>query len=53
MKIKKKITKSIIRKLAQHAEHHTNKHIHEMVILILSGKTFNQAHKIAMTNVGN
>lgn len=38
--------------MQRHAEHHTKKHMTEMRKLMLEGKTFTQAHKIAMKKVG-
>jgi hypothetical protein len=38
--------------LARHREHHTAKHMASMKKAMLSGKTFTQAHKIAMKQVG-
>ena len=38
--------------MQRHAEHHTKKHMTEMRKLMLKGKTFTQAHKIAMEKVG-
>ena len=38
--------------MQRHAEHHTKKHMTEMRKLMLKGKTFTQAHKIAMKKVG-
>ena len=38
--------------MKKHSEHHTKKHLTEMVSLMGKGKTFTQSHKIAMKKVG-
>lgn len=38
--------------MKKHSVHHTNKHMASMKKAMLSGKTFTQAHKIAMKQVG-
>tara|TARA_R100001460_G_scaffold6872_5_gene17731 strand:- start:361 stop:510 length:150 start_codon:yes stop_codon:yes gene_type:complete len=38
--------------LARHKPHHTIKHMNEMKKAMRSGKTFGQAHKMAMKKVG-
>tara|TARA_Y100000004_G_C8676419_1_gene311473 strand:- start:109 stop:267 length:159 start_codon:yes stop_codon:yes gene_type:complete len=49
----KKLTKRQEQALARHSVHHTNKHMAEMKRLMKnSGKTFTEAHKIAMRKVG-
>eukprot|EP01050_Picozoa_sp_SAG11_P044548 SAG11_NODE_21728_length_419_cov_3.046875_1_plen_60_part_00 len=38
--------------LKRHSHHHTKKHMNIMKGLMTSGKTFGEAHKIAMKKVG-
>lgn len=38
--------------MAKHKVRHTNKHMKVMTIEMKKGKTFGQAHKIAMKKVG-
>tara|TARA_R100000781_G_C4034422_1_gene111727 strand:- start:435 stop:632 length:198 start_codon:yes stop_codon:yes gene_type:complete len=38
--------------MKKHAEHHTIKHMKMMVQLMKEGKSFTEAHKIAMEKVG-
>ena len=38
--------------MKRHAEHHTAKHIQEMVKAIKKGSTFGESHKVAMKKVG-
>ena len=38
--------------MKKHSVHHTTKHMASMKKAMLSGKTFTQAHKIAMKQVG-
>tara|TARA_R100000544_G_C2182569_1_gene37623 strand:+ start:411 stop:563 length:153 start_codon:yes stop_codon:yes gene_type:complete len=38
--------------LKRHKKHHTNKHMAMMKKSMKNGKTFGQAHKIAMKKVG-
>jgi len=38
--------------MQRHAEHHTKKHMVEMRRLMKVGKTFSEAHKMAMKKVG-
>jgi hypothetical protein len=38
--------------MKRHAEHHTEKHMKEMRRLMEEGKSFSEAHKIAMKMVG-
>ena len=38
--------------MAKHAEHHSKKHIEVMVKVMGDGKTFTEAHEIAMKKVG-
>tara|TARA_R100000734_G_scaffold19128_1_gene18333 strand:- start:5172 stop:5345 length:174 start_codon:yes stop_codon:yes gene_type:complete len=38
--------------MKKHSTHHTSGHIKIMVAAILQGKTFTEAHKIAMRQVG-
>ena len=38
--------------MKKHAEHHTIKHMKMMVKLMKEGKSFTEAHKIAMEKVG-
>ena len=53
---KKSIKKSLTERqkivLKKHAPHHTSKHMALMRKLMGQGKTFAQAHKIAMKKVG-
>ena len=39
--------------LEKHSEHHTDKHINEMISLMKDGDTFGEAHTKAMQNVGS
>ena len=38
--------------MKRHSKHHTKKHMDEMTKLMKGGKTFGEAHKIAMKKVG-
>tara|TARA_R100000152_G_C6752703_1_gene176421 strand:- start:358 stop:537 length:180 start_codon:yes stop_codon:yes gene_type:complete len=38
--------------LARHAKHHTEKHMAEMRKAMSEGKTFTEAHEMAMAKVG-
>jgi len=38
--------------LKRHASHHTPKHMQVMMSAMRSGKTFGEAHQIAMSKVG-
>tara|TARA_R100000700_G_scaffold31733_2_gene38896 strand:+ start:337 stop:537 length:201 start_codon:yes stop_codon:yes gene_type:complete len=38
--------------LKRHSKHHTKKHMDEMKKLMKQGKTFGEAHKVAMKKVG-
>ena len=38
--------------MIRHSAHHTNRHMEEMKKQMSAGKTFTQAHKIAMKKVG-
>ena len=38
--------------LEKHKVHHTKKHMEIMTKLMKEGKSFNQAHKLAMKSVG-
>tara|TARA_B100001109_G_C18741541_1_gene416850 strand:+ start:351 stop:518 length:168 start_codon:yes stop_codon:yes gene_type:complete len=48
----KKLTNRQKAAMERHAEHHTQKHMAEMRRLMRSGKTFTEAHKMAMKKVG-
>jgi len=50
--LRKTFTKRQINALKKHSGHHTKKHMTEMKKLMRSGKTFGQAHKIAMKKIG-
>tara|TARA_Y100000593_G_scaffold33347_1_gene65610 strand:- start:24 stop:185 length:162 start_codon:yes stop_codon:yes gene_type:complete len=52
--MKKQLTKRQQRALADHkkAHGHTKKHIDEMTKEMLAGKTFTEAHRIAMRKKG-
>ena len=39
--------------LQRHSEHHTDKHINEMISLMKDGDTFGEAHTKALQNVGS
>jgi hypothetical protein len=55
MKLNKKndgLTDRQIETLEKHKEHHTKKHMDMMIKLMKEGKTFTEAHKIAMDKVG-
>lgn len=49
---KKTLTPAQKNKLKEHAKHHTKKHMTLMRAHMKSGKSFTQAHKIAMRSVG-
>tara|TARA_Y100001938_G_C7843185_1_gene307125 strand:+ start:145 stop:324 length:180 start_codon:yes stop_codon:yes gene_type:complete len=49
---KKTLTERQKNTLKKHSVHHTKKHMSQMKKLMLSGKTFGAAHKIAMKKVG-
>jgi len=49
---KKELTKRQKETMKRHSKHHTKKHMAEMTKLMKSGKTFGEAHKIAMKKVG-
>ena len=51
-KMKKELTKRQKTTLAKHKKHHTAKHMAAMKKAMRSGKTFTQAHKMAMKKVG-
>ena len=46
------LTKRQIATLEKHRPHHTKKHMTEMKKHMNKGKTFTEAHKIAMKKVG-
>ena len=48
----KKLTDRQKAAMQRHAEHHTKKHMVEMRRLMKAGKTFTEAHKMAMKKVG-
>ena len=48
----KKLTTRQKAAMERHAEHHTKKHMAEMRRLMKAGKTFTEAHKMAMKKVG-
>ena len=55
MKLNKKndgLTDRQIETLEKHKEHHTKKHMDLMIKLMKEGKTFTEAHKVAMDKVG-
>ena len=47
-----KLNLSQMKKLKAHSAHHTPKHMKEMKVLMRDGKSFDQAHKLAMKKVG-
>ena len=47
-----KLTKRQIATLKRHSIHHTKKHMNLMKSLMSKGKSFTEAHKIAMKDVG-
>lgn len=49
---KKKLNKSVLSKLQEHADHHSAKHIDFMRIELEAGRTFKEAHKMAMERYG-
>tara|TARA_R100000664_G_scaffold31951_1_gene46162 strand:+ start:226 stop:405 length:180 start_codon:yes stop_codon:yes gene_type:complete len=56
-KARKEAAKNILterqeKTLARHAEHHTAKHMAEMRKAMAEGKTFGEAHEMAMAKVG-
>ena len=51
-KIKKKLTKRQEDSMKRHSKHHTKKHMKIMRDKMLKGKTFTEAHKIALKQTG-
>mgnify|MGYP003112464691 FL=1 len=51
-KKKRELTDSQKKKLENHKEHHSDEHMKMMIELMQSGKTFDEAHSIAMKKVG-
>jgi hypothetical protein len=52
MKKPKALTKRQQAALKRHSVHHTRKHMTEMRKFMSGGKTFNEAHRMAMRKVG-
>ena len=52
VRINKKLTDRQLKTLERHKEHHTKKHMDMMIKLMQQGKTFTEAHNIAMDKVG-
>ena len=52
MKKRKKLTKRQQQQMRTHRKHHTAKHMTAMRKAMRRGKTFTQAHKLAMKKVG-
>jgi len=50
--VAKKLTKRQTNTLRRHARHHTKRHMKFMRTQMRNGKTFTQAHKLAMKKVG-
>tara|TARA_R100000908_G_C3742556_1_gene138661 strand:- start:674 stop:829 length:156 start_codon:yes stop_codon:yes gene_type:complete len=50
--MKKELTDRQKATMKKHSVHHTAKHMSSMKKSMLAGKTFTQAHKIAMKKVG-
>ena len=48
----RKLTKRQTDTLARHKKHHTAKHMAEMRKSMRAGKTFTEAHRVAMRKVG-
>jgi len=48
----KALTKRQVDTLKRHGKHHSKKHMTEMKSAMKKGKTFTQAHKVAMKKVG-
>ena len=48
----KQLTKRQMDALKKHSPHHSVKHMTEMKKHMIKGKTFTEAHKIAMKKVG-
>ena len=48
----KKLTEAQKKKLSEHSKHHSKKHMDLMRKLMEDGKTFTEAHKLAMEKVG-
>ena len=46
------LTKRQLATLDKHKEHHSKKHMEEMKRLMRTGFRFNEAHRVAMKNVG-
>ena len=49
----KKLTDAQKKKLAEHSKHHTKKHMASMRMMMMRGKSFNQAHMEAKKKAGN
>ena len=47
----KKLTTNQLKALENHKKHHTTKHMNKMKLLLREGKSFKQAHAIAMNMV--
>ena len=52
MAAKKQLTQRQKDTLKRHSAHHTQKHMAMMRSLMKQGKTFGEAHKIAMKKIG-
>lgn len=50
--MKKTLTARQEQTMQRHSRHHTPRHMSEMKKLMLQGKTFTAAHKLAMKKVG-
>jgi len=50
--MKKKLTQRQMDTLKRHSSHHSAKHMTEMKKHMRKGKTFTEAHKIAMKKIG-
>jgi hypothetical protein len=50
--VAKKLTKRQTNTLRRHSRHHTKKHMKFMRAQMRKGKTFTQAHRLAMKKVG-
>jgi hypothetical protein len=51
-KSKGKTKMNVVEKLMKHAKHHTKEHMKKMRESMRKGKSFEEAHKIAMKSVG-
>ena len=49
---KKKLTEAQTKKLKEHANHHSKKHMKMMKDMMMEGKSFTESHKVAKKLAG-